>query len=155
MDSRGGATVGRAGARLALALGCVALGACGGPKLPVVSIVVDGRTVDVEIAANPADRAQGLMHRDALAADDGMLFIYPDEAPRQFWMKDTRIPLSIAYADAKGRIVHIADMAPFDTTPVPSLYPATYALEMNKGWFAANGVEVGELITSLPQAEVR
>ncbi len=129
--------------------------ACGGPKMPVASIVVDGTPVDVELATDGEQRAQGLMHRDSLPADDGMLFVYPDEAPRSFWMKDTRIPLSIAYADGKGRIVAIADMAPFDKTPVPSLYPATYALEMNKGWFAGHGVEVGDVITQLPDVKAR
>ena len=98
----------------------------------------------------PDTRARGLMHRDAMDPDHGMLFVYPDEAPRGFWMKDTRLPLSIAFADHTGKIVKISDMQPFSLERVPSLYPAMYALEMNQGWFAEHGVEKGDLITDLP-----
>lgn len=119
-------------------------------NLPVRTIQVDGHPVTAEIAATPDTRSRGLMHRDSMPAQHGMLFIYPDEAPRGFWMKDTRIPLSIAFADKTGTIVRIADMTPFSLERVPSLYPAMYALEMNQGWFAEHGVEKGDQITGLP-----
>jgi uncharacterized membrane protein (UPF0127 family) len=124
--------------------------ACDGAHADTRDIVVDGTSVTVEIADEPAERTLGLMYRDEMGADRGMLFIYPRAEERNFWMKDTRIPLSIAYADAAGTIVQIADMQPFDTTPVPSGAPAMYALEMNKGWFAAHDVKVGEKLTNLP-----
>ncbi|MDP6932352.1 MAG: DUF192 domain-containing protein, partial [Myxococcota bacterium] len=69
-----------------------------------------------------------------------------------FWMKDTPLPLSIAFIDTAGRIVHIADMVPLDTSPVPSVRPAMYALEMDRGWFQAHGVYAGARVEGLPGA---
>jgi uncharacterized membrane protein (UPF0127 family) len=92
------------------------------------------------------------MHRDRLGANTGMLFVYPDSAVRNFWMKDTRIPLSIAFIARSGEIVRIDDMDPFDTNRVSSLAPVPYALEMNKGWFAENGVEAGDVVKGLPKS---
>ena len=83
-----------------------------------------------------------------------MLFVYEDVQERAFWMKNTFIPLSIAYINEKGAIVHIADMKPLSTQSVPSLLPAKYALEVNKGWFARHNVKKGDIITSLiPKAK--
>ena len=128
----------------------LSLFACDGAHADTRDIGVDGTSVTVEIADEPAERTLGLMYRDTLDADRGMLFVYPAAEERSFWMKDTRVPLSIAYADATGTIVHIADMRPLDTTPVPSGAPAMYALEMNQGWFAAHDVQVGEKLPGLP-----
>lgn len=127
--------------------------ACGGAahKLPTTTISVDGHDVLVEIADEDPEREQGLMHRESMPADEGMLFVYPEERPRSFWMKDTRIPLSIAYADSKGKIVKILDMKPYDTGRYQSLYPAMYALEMNQGWFASHDVAEGDVMTGLPK----
>jgi uncharacterized membrane protein (UPF0127 family) len=124
--------------------------ACGGPKLPVHTLDVGGHPVRAELAYTNASREHGLMERDALAEDSGMLFIYGDEEIRGFWMKNTRIPLSIAFADRRGEIVRITDMEPHDTTRVSSLVPAMYALEMEKGWFEAHGVKKGDTIGDLP-----
>lgn len=123
--------------------------ACGS-KLPTDTLEIDGHRLRVEIAATPESRQAGLMHRDRLPQDTGMLFVYPDEQVRGFWMKDTRIPLSIAFASRTGKIVRIADMNPFDTERVSSLAPATYAIEVNQGWFAEHGIEAGATITGLP-----
>lgn len=125
------------------------LAACGG-KLPVQTLDVDGHAVRAEVAATEESRMRGLMYRDAMGVDDGMLFVYRDEKVRSFWMKDTRIPLSIAFADKHGTIVWIADMQPLDTRSASSMVPATYALEMNQGWFERNGVERGDVIGNLP-----
>lgn len=108
------------------------LTACAG-DFPTATIDVGDKTIKVEVAATPELRARGLMHRDSLAKDKGMLFIYPDEAPRSFWMKNVPFPLDIAFADSTGKIVRIDDMPPMTTNSTKSLYPATYALEMNKG----------------------
>ena len=97
----------------------------------------------------------GLMGRVSLLPDQGMLFIYPDEAPRSFWMKNTPLPLSIAFMDVNGRIVHIADMRPLSEAPIPSQHPAMYALEMTQGWFGEHGVKVGQSVAGLPKASVR
>jgi uncharacterized membrane protein (UPF0127 family) len=117
---------------------------------PAIALTIGSTTVQVEIADDPTERAQGLMNRKTLDADRGMLFVYPDERPRSFWMKDTSLPLSIAYLDAQGRIVRIADMTPFDTSPVPSGRPAMYALEMNQGWFTRHAVQVGASVKGVP-----
>jgi uncharacterized membrane protein (UPF0127 family) len=108
----------------------------------------DGESVQVrvEIADDAEEMARGLMGRTALAEDAGMLFVYPEERELSFWMKDTLIPLSIAFMDSGGRIVDIQDMKALDDDPphYVSAEPARYALEVNKGFFDERGVEVGD-----------
>jgi uncharacterized membrane protein (UPF0127 family) len=127
--------------------------ACGPQHLPTATIQVGIKPVMVEIASTPESRANGLMHRDTLDADVGMLFVFPDNRTRSFWMKNTRIPLSIAYINSEQEIVRIAELEPFSTDRIPSLYPARYALEMNKGWFEANQILKGTTISELPSIE--
>jgi uncharacterized membrane protein (UPF0127 family) len=106
--------------------------------------------VRVEIADNDARRERGLMFRTRLAANAGMAFVWPTNVASAFWMKDTRIPLSVAFFDAKGRIVRVLDMAPCRADPCPIYDPrATYrgALEVNKGAFRRWKVRVGDRIT--------
>ena len=99
--------------------------------------------VEVEIADDQAEQRRGLMERTELAEDAGMLFVFDREEPRSFWMRNTLIPLSIAYIASDGRIVDIQDMQPLDETSHPSAAPAQYALEVNQGFFAERGIEVG------------
>ncbi len=132
-----------------LAAGSAHCGLVTGSGLPTTTLTIDGASVVVEIADEEAERARGLMHRDALAPGRGMVFVYPDAKPRHFWMKDTRIPLSIAFVDDEGRIVRIADMAPLTTRRTASLYPAQYAIEVPKGWFAEHGVDEGDTVQGL------
>jgi uncharacterized membrane protein (UPF0127 family) len=103
--------------------------------------------VEVEVADDTEEMARGLMERTTLAEDAGMLFVYPEERELSFWMKDTLIPLSIAFMDSEGRIVDIQDMKALDDTPphYASAEPARYALEVNKGFFDERGVEVGDM----------
>ncbi|MDP9410716.1 MAG: DUF192 domain-containing protein [Actinomycetota bacterium] len=107
--------------------------------------------VRVEIADEPDEQAKGLMDRTALGEERGMLFVFPSAEIRSFWMKNTLIPLSIAYISAKGRIVDIQDMKALDDDPphYVSAEPAQYALEVNEGFFDERGVEVGDRV-SLP-----
>lgn len=91
------------------------------------------------------------MYRDTLGRDDGMLFVYPDRASRSFWMKNTRIPLSVAFVDDDGTILEIADLKPMDDRPVASVAASRFALEMNQGWFTQNRVVVGSRIEGLPR----
>ena len=109
----------------------------------------------VRLAVTPSQHAYGLMFSPPLPAKSGMLFLFEDMKPRTFWMKNTPLPLSIAFIDASGRIVHMADMAPLKEEPVPSIHPAMYALEMTQGWFSAHGVMVGQTIAGLPKASAR
>ncbi len=104
--------------------------------------------VRVEIADEPDEQAKGLMDRTALGEDRGMLFVFPSEEERSFWMRDTLIPLSIAYIDSEGRIVDIQDMKALDDDPphYVSAEPAQYALEVNKGFFDERGVKVGDRV---------
>ena len=102
--------------------------------------------VEIEIADDRAEQQRGLMERTELAENAGMLFVFDREEPRSFWMRNTLIPLSIAYIDSDGRIVDIKDMQPLDETSVPSAEPAQYALEVNQGFFEARGIEVGNTL---------
>ncbi len=113
-----------------------------------------GESVKVrsEIADTDAKREKGLMGRTALAEDAGMLFVFDQEQRPAFWMKDTLIPLSIAYINARGSIVDIQDMQPLDETPHPPAEPAKYALEVNQGFFRNNSVEVGNKVQLPSQA---
>ena len=118
------------------------------PASGTVRIGASGGSVEVEVeVADDMDEMQkGLMGRTALAEDAGMLFVYPEERELSFWMKDTLIPLSIAFMDAEGRIVDIQDMKALDDKPphYASAEPARYALEVNVGFFDERGVEVGD-----------
>lgn len=101
-------------------------------------------TVFAEVARTPDERAQGLMYREELAEDAGMLFVFQDLEERAFWMQNTFIPLDIAYMDPSFRIIDIKPMEPEDETFVESSGPAQYALEVNRGWFEEHGVTVGD-----------
>lgn len=114
--------------------------------LEVLELDVGGHPVRAELADTPPKRERGLMARTALAPGAGMLFVYPEARERGFWMQHTLLPLSIAYLNDTGTIVHLADMEPRCTDHVPSLHPARYALEMERGWFAAHGVSVGDRV---------
>jgi len=112
-----------------------------------ITIRVDGTPVRVEVANRPEERRRGLMFREALPADEGMLFVFEQEQYLSFWMKNTLIPLSIAFISRDGEIVDIQDMEPLDDrTSHRSARPALYALEMNRGWFERHHVEVGDRV---------
>ena len=140
-----------AAAAFAVSLPCVAQPSDGKPQsLPVSKIQVGAYPVSAEVAQTPDQRSLGLMFRFSLPADHGMLFVFPEPQPLGFWMRNTYIPLSIAYIDADGRIVNVADMAPRDESSHPSNGLALYALEMRKGWFAEKGLGPGARVTGLP-----
>jgi len=101
-----------------------------------------------EIADTPALREHGLMGRTDLTDDVAMLFVFPDEATRVFWMKDTPTPLSIAYISRSGEVKEIVDMEPFSLAPVASRHSVVYALEVKQGAFVRRGVKVGDLVAA-------
>lgn len=123
---------------------------CRRHALPTQTILVGPHRMLVEVADDGQERARGLMNRNSLGSNEGMLFVYPDSRERSFWMKNTRIPLSIAFADFEGNIVSMADMRPMSSKSTASGAPAMYALEVNKGWFEGNGVAVGDKLGQLP-----
>lgn len=128
--------------------------AIAGSELPVEWLVVGNHRVSAEIAATREERSRGLMFRESLPEDHGMLFVFSEEKVLGFWMRNTPLPLSIAYADAGGTIVRIADLEPHDERPVSSVRPARYALEMRRGWFAEHGVLPGDRIAGIPEVPV-
>lgn len=112
---------------------------------------IQQHTLQTEIADTQAKRAKGLMLRTTLGTDAGMLFVFPDNQIRCFWMKNTLIPLSIAYIDNQGKILEIADMFPLDERPVCSKKEARFALEVNQHWFKKNLITVGDRIYQIVQ----
>jgi len=129
---------------LALALtwsaGCARTGQ---PGLRRVTLDVAGHAVLAEVAANEEDKAKGLMFRERMGENEGMIFVYDRPDTLYFYMKNTQIPLSIAFIDSQGVIIRIVDMQPHDLRSHSSVMPAQYALEMNQGWFARRGIEAG------------
>lgn len=129
-----------------------AVGACMESSCPagdpmIRPLTVDGHSLTAEVAATVTARACGLSLRDHMPPDHGMLFVYLDERTLVFWMKDTIIPLSIAYLDSDGRILGLHEMDPRQPERrYRSERPARYALEVHRGWFRSNGVEVGDLV---------
>jgi uncharacterized membrane protein (UPF0127 family) len=124
-------------------------------SLPITTIKVGPHPVAAEVAATPDQRTIGLMYRFSLPADHGMLFVFPEPQPLSFWMRNTYIPLSIAYIDVEGRILNVVEMAPRSDATHPSRGEALYALEMRKGWFADKGVGPGTRVSGLPPAAKR
>ena len=119
-------------------------------------LTISGHELDVEVVRTPADRIRGLMFRTELAPDSGMLFVFDSPAVRGFWMKNTLIPLSIAYFDTAGIIADLLHMAPLDTTTsYPSSRPVRYALETNQGWFQTHGIRPGDTVLGIPSAPDR
>lgn len=124
---------------LALALAAV-LPACA----DLVPLKIGPRIVSVEVADTPAEREYGLMQRAAMPENQGMLFVFPADSRQCMWMKDTLIPLSVAFIDTQGRIVNIADMEPHSRQIHCSDGPVRYALEVNRGWFQRRSVQAGD-----------
>lgn len=111
-----------------------------------VTLSINGRPLEVEVARTNKQRATGLMHRAELGRNEGMLFIFKSEKHLSFWMKDTSIALSIAFLDKNGVVTDIYDMEPFSLESVRSTVKCTYAIEANRGFFQEAGLEKGDTI---------
>lgn len=118
----------------------------------IIPLQVSGHQLNAEVAHTDTARTQGLMHRDTLAKNSGMLFVFPRAGHYSMWMLNTHIPLSVAYLDDDGVVLNILDMTPHTTTAHSSPGLAKYALEMNQGWFSAKEIKAGEKILGLEQA---
>jgi uncharacterized membrane protein (UPF0127 family) len=121
----------------------LAFAASASAQLPVIQLSAGMHLVRAEVAADFATRMQGLMQRESLAPNAGMLFVFDEAATHCMWMKNTLIPLSVAFVDASGTIVNIADMQPHSEQSHCASAPALFALEMTRGWFAQRGVKAG------------
>ncbi len=111
-----------------------------------ITLRIGKQTVHAEIAATPQSRERGLMQRDRLCADCGMLFVFEKADRYNFWMKDTPLPLSIAFITADGAVINIEEMQPNTTDTHGAKEDALYALEMSGGWFARNGIKPGHRV---------
>ena len=109
-------------------------------------IYIGDTKLKVKVAISSQEQAQGLKNAPNLSKDEGMLFSYPQKRILTFWMKDTTIPLSIAFIDENKKIIQMEDMEPLSKKSVKSKEPSMWALEVNKGWFKYNGISVGDLI---------
>jgi uncharacterized membrane protein (UPF0127 family) len=118
--------------------------------LPTRKLTIGKDRMTVEVVTTPEQRATGLMNRFSLQPDHGMLFVFERPQPLGFWMKNTYIPLSIAFVSADGTILNIEDMRPRDESTHWSQGEALYAIEMKKGWFADKGIGAGQRVGGLP-----
>jgi len=116
------------------------------PGKNFMKITVKGNKLTVEVVKTEQEKAKGLMFREKMGKDEGMLFVYEKEELLSFWMKNTRIPLSIAFLDKSGKIVDLQDMVPFSLQTRTSALPAQFALEVNQGWFEEHGISVGDSV---------
>ena len=110
--------------------------------------------IEAEVAATPDTRSLGLMHRKAMAVHQGMFFVFPVAARHCMWMRNTLLPLSVAFLDAAGRIINIEDMQPQTDDNHCAAKPARYALEMNLGWFKKHGLKTGYTLTGIDKASI-
>lgn len=123
--------------------------------LPMVDMKIGSRTFVLEVARTDAQQEKGLMKRDSMPADHGMIFPFKEERVLGFWMKDTRFPLDIIFTDSKGRVVTIHPMEAYDENNTSSDFPARYAIELNKGAAKAAGVKVGDVLDIPPPARAK
>lgn len=121
-------------------------------QMPEIALTINGHKLTAEVAATNPERMQGLMHRRMMPEQRGMLFVFTDESRHAMWMKNTYIPLSVAFIDSKGVITNIEDMKPHTEDSHGAVKPVRYALEMNQGWFAKRGIKAGAKIEGLEKA---
>lgn len=134
---------------LALALAVWTAGCSAGGE---THLKIGTHKLTVEVADTPGEQAQGLMNRDFLPSDRGMIFVFDEPKKASFWMRNTSIPLDIAFLDASGVILEIHPLVPFEETPVVSQSDrVVYAIETNRDWFASRGLKPGVKVQGLPR----
>ncbi len=137
---------------LLIALSAQAQTPGGQPPLPLVQLQSGMYLVKAEVASDYSTRMQGLMMREKMAPNEGMLFVFPDREKQCMWMKNTLLPLSVAFIDEAGVILNIENMQPQTENSHCSAAAARYALEMNLGWFKAKNIKAGSKISGLEKA---
>lgn len=120
------------------------------PRLQTVELTAGMHRIQAEVAQTPTQQMIGLMHRQTMAANEGMLFVYEQPQVHCFWMRNTLLPLSIAFIDDDGRIVNVLDMQPLTEDSHCAARPVRFALEMNQGWFAKRGLKAGSRLRGAP-----
>ncbi len=119
-------------------------------SLPRVKLNAGMHIIDAQVAAAPAERETGLMFRKEMPQQEGMLFVFEYPAQQCFWMKNTVLPLSVAFVHDDGTIANIEEMQPQTLDSHCSAKPVRYVLEMNKGWFAKKGIKAGSRLSGQP-----
>lgn len=140
---------------LAAALCCAAVLAAGPARaqsFPQIDLSIGIHRIETEVASTLETRMQGLMFRQAMADNHGMLFVFPEAQRHCMWMRNTLIPLSVAFLDEKGAIINVEDMQPRTENNHCAAKPARYALEMNLGWFKRRGFGPGASLSGIERA---
>ena len=119
--------------------------------LPSINLQAGIYKIQAEVASTPASRQLGLMHRVYLPVNEGMLFVFENKATHCFWMRNTKIPLAIAFISDDGKIINIEEMKPMSDDNHCPTAPIRYALEMNQGWFSQKGLSAGNVISGIPR----
>ena len=125
------------------------------PQLPAIDLTAGMHRIHAEVANDMRARMQGLMYRKSMPQNAGMVFVFEENAAHCMWMKNTLIPLSVAFIDEAGVITNIADMQPHSEQSHCATRAARYALEMNKGWFAQRGIKAGVRLRGLEKLAPR
>jgi uncharacterized membrane protein (UPF0127 family) len=120
--------------------------------MPMMELSAGFHRIEAEVAANDQNRQLGLMNRKAMAVQHGMLFVFPQDNTHCMWMRNTLLPLSVAFLDDEGKIINIEDMQPQTEDNHCARRPARYALEMNLGWFTQRGIKPGVKLGGLDKA---
>jgi len=120
------------------------------PRLPTVQLQAGMHNIVAEVAQTPLQQQTGMMMRTEMATHEGMLFVFEDVSQRCFWMKNTLLPLSIAFIEDDGTVVNVAEMKPRSEATHCSEKPVRFALEMNQGWFSKRGIKAGFKIRGTP-----
>lgn len=120
------------------------------PRLPTTQLQAGMHNIVAELAQTPQQQQIGMMMRTEMAAHEGMLFVFEEAGPRCFWMKNTLLPLSIAFIEDDGTIVNIAEMKPRSEATHCSEKPVRFALEMNQGWFSKRAIKAGFRLKGSP-----
>ncbi len=121
-------------------------------EFPQIELSAGIHRIEAEVASDQATRMQGLMYRRTLATQQGMLFVFPQRARHCMWMRNTLLPLSVAFLDEEGRIINIEDMQPQTENNHCAAQPARFALEMNLGWFASRSLGPGMRIVGVERS---
>ncbi len=124
------------------------------PQLPLLELLAGMHRIEAEVAATPESRQIGMMQRTIMPSQRGMLFVFPEVATHCMWMRNTLLPLSVAFLDDKGKIINVEDMKPETEDNHCAKKPARYALEMNLGWFRSRGLTPGFAIGGIEKAPV-
>lgn len=138
-----------------LLLSLAAWGQAGQPTLPTVTLNAGIHNIRAEVATTPEQRSAGLMYRREMGTNDGMLFVFEEPGVQCFWMRNTLLPLQVAFVADDGIVVNVDEMKPQTDDSHCSTAPVRYVLEMNTGWFTKRGIRAGSRITGTPFTPAR